>query len=62
MKIYEITILNVDDTYYNSVEFPTYEEFTTVLKTFMKPSLFGNDNFKIIVKTLWKTVDKAEDI
>lgn len=62
MKVYEITILNADDTYYHSVKFPTYEGFITVLKIFMKPSLFGNDNFKIIVKTLWETVDKAEGI
>lgn len=62
MRIYKITILNADDTYYNSVEFPSFEGFTTALKIFMKPSLFGNDNFKIIVKTLWETVDKVEGI
>ena len=54
MKVYEITILNTNDTYYNSVDFPTFEGFTEALEIFMKPSVFGNANFKIIVETLWE--------
>ncbi len=62
MGFYEITILNADDTYYNSVKFLTFEGFTEALKIFMKPSVFGNTNFKIVVKTLWETIDEIENL
>lgn len=62
MRFYKITILNADDTYYNSVNFFTFEGLTEALEIFMKPSIFGNTNFKIIVETCWKAVDKAEGI
>ena len=54
MRIYKITILNANDTYYNSINFFTFEGFTEALEIFMKPSVFGNANFKIIVETLWE--------
>mgnify|MGYP003307055415 CR=1 FL=1 len=58
MRFYKITILNADDTYYNSVKFFTFKGLTEALEIFMKPSIFGNANFKIIVETYWIEEEK----